>query len=559
MKPAKVRMEACQPAFHDPALPSTVSEKMASTDIEAAGESHLARQHSFVADNERDPLSGGNGQPNQSRKAPHQKAVQDLVDLLLRFLHTAALKQMRVETASIPQLPQLVTDERLAIAGANETNLEGTPVEPQTQGRRAGPQPQSFQNPAQDAAPHPTETSLSAGADWRNPRSYQAEIKTLSEVEIQAENRRRQAIRAKWRNDQYSYLEDPWKPLWKQEPGVKRGLFQWPCSDDERKDVQLDLVDGLNFAESNGRWVRAGIRAINCWISMIGLRLDKIAKKKLPMKSPLQTKTIEEETHSPLKLAKILIECIWVCNHSRNAAIGDVLLSCYRRQILRKPSSEANPSDAERMIQRHIRAVRIAIWLVSIVYKHDFPDLNESENVDLAWCMPISSAEVRLRRKERQIDINAGKDPFITVGDFNLHDLRNIGQLRIRWTKYWDKHLELKTTWKGNILKIYWFSPVLSRRLFNNGLCGGLSGAERNETTVEIWETVSLILSSGVEEEKKAKDQYETLEAPLVSMFLNGQRLAWQVTSAKASRSPCERTYPNVSSRKAFHPTLRLH
>ena len=457
---------------------------MASTSVEAAEDSHLAGQHLVAAENGRNPLSGGDGESDQSRKATPQQMTQNLADLFARSLHTA-LKQMLVGTTSMPQLPQLVADEELAVAGANETNLEGKPGDPQAQGRRADPQTPSFQDPAQAAAPHPVGTSLRDGADHRKPQSYQVEIETLSEVELQAENQRRQTIRAEWRDDQYSYLEDPWKPLWKQESEVTKGLFQWPCSDDERKNLQLDLVDGLNSAENNGRWVKAGIRAVACWISLIGLRLNHISKKKFPIKSPPQTETIEDETHSPLKQARILIECIWVCNDGRNAAIGDVLLSCYRRQILRQPALVVDPADVERMVQRHIRAVRIAIWLVSIVYKHDFPDLNESENIDSAWCMPISSAEVSLRRKGRQIDINAGKDPFITIGDFNLNDLRNIGQLRIQWTEYWDEHLELETTWMGNILKIYWFSPVLSRKLFNKSV--KFIPPLRSEADRDIW------------------------------------------------------------------------
>ncbi|KAL8966501.1 MAG: hypothetical protein Q9183_003346 [Haloplaca sp. 2 TL-2023] len=514
---------------------------MPSPDLEAAEDSHLVGQHHVAADNGQNPLADTDGVSDQSDKATLQQATRDLADLFAHSLHTA-LEQIRGGTTNIPLL---ATGEEPAVVGATDTHLKVTPRDPLVQEGQTDHQNTISQDTLAQADAHgapATQVALHDGEDHRELQSYRVEVKTSSEVEIQAENQRRQNIRNKWRAKERSYLEDSWQPLWRQETGVETGLFQWPCSDNERKDLQLDLVDGLCFAMGNMRWVKNGIRGMSCWISLIGIRLNGLCSQKgFPKKSPSQTDAIEHEMHSPLKQARILIECIWVCNNNRNAAIGDVLLSCYRRHVLRQPALIVNLADAKRVAQRHIRAVRIAIYLVSIVYRLNFPELNENEDLDAAWGMAISSAEVRLRRKVREIDTDAGKSPFIAVGDFNLRDLRNIGQLRIQWTSYWDEHLELQTTWAENILKLYWFHPLLSRNLFSksvhqifslrsfqglivtldpSGLCGGISGIERHETTVEIFETLSLILSSGVEE-TEAKVQYQTLEAPLVSILLS--------------------------------------
>ncbi|KAI4089102.1 MAG: hypothetical protein L6R37_008100 [Teloschistes peruensis] len=108
-----------------------------------------------------------------------------------------------------------------------------------------------------------------------SPAGYMRTVEQMTEAEINTEREDRKKIRSKWREDEeYGYLEDPWKVLWEQRP--QKGLHQWPCSHDERKAFQLEIIDALNSSPIHEKLVRRGIRAMSCWISLIGLRLNDL-------------------------------------------------------------------------------------------------------------------------------------------------------------------------------------------------------------------------------------------------------------------------------------------
>ncbi|KAL9583485.1 MAG: hypothetical protein Q9212_002679 [Teloschistes hypoglaucus] len=284
-------------------------------------------------------------------------------------------------------------------------------------------------------------------------------VTKMNDEEIAAENNSRQEIRATWRNGDIgdtTYIEDSWKSLWEKSPVAEKGLYQWPCSDAERQCLQLDLVDALHSATDDEDWPGRGLRVLSCWIK-----------------------------------------------------------SCYRRDVLTQPndSDKYGSGFSTSVPQDHVRAVRISIYIVSIVYKHEFPKVNQTEDLEKVWSTAISDTEIKMRPERPHVEVNSGKDPFVAVGDINLKDLQSIGQLRILWTPYWDEHFELQTLWTTNVLKLYWFTPPLSKYLIRNGLCGGLDEHDWSYVTDEIYSTISLILSSS-SKSLEARTQYEQLEAP---------------------------------------------
>ncbi|KAL8778872.1 MAG: hypothetical protein Q9194_001752 [Teloschistes cf. exilis] len=160
------------------------------------------------------------------------------------------------------------------------------------------------------------------------PSGYRQKVGQMTDAEIKAEKEDRKKIRGKWRLfEEYGYIEDPWKPLWEQRR--EKGLHRWPCSEDDRKAFQLAIIDALNSSPFHVKWIRRGIRAMSCWISLIGLRLNELNSIH---KTP-GPRLHGNETDSPIVLIKVLIECTWTCNRactiSRTATTGGVLESCY--------------------------------------------------------------------------------------------------------------------------------------------------------------------------------------------------------------------------------------
>ncbi|KAL8701830.1 MAG: hypothetical protein Q9201_004690 [Fulgogasparrea decipioides] len=489
--------------------------------------------------NETDNLvcTEGNEHEAPQQRRPSNRSFRNLLHRATRRVAQRVARPFRnvarTESSDVnnqTELAPIESGEESAVVGAHEsthpTRLEAgrnstEPVESTPLGDES-PEVHEPQNPVQQLEETTPENS-----------GYKRMVKTMTEDEVKAENERRKEIRGLWRQGEDPDLEDPWKTLWKEQPNYGRGLFEWPCDDEKRKSLQVELIDALSSAPFDRDFPRRGIRSISCWISLIGLRLNDLY---LEYDMP-DLERQENETDSAVTQAEILIECIWACNKSRRATIGDVLEACYQRQVLQQPrfddSSKARYWEA--VLCYHIRAVRISIFLVNIMYKHDFPKLDKSEDLNSAWSMLISTAEFKMRPKPPHVEIDAGKHPFLAVGDLNIKDLDAIGQLRIQWTPYWDEHLKLETTWTKNILKLYWFNPSLSRYLHDksvssmshnsrfrdvltqmitfSGLCEKSGDHKWLDRTTEIRSTMSLLLSSS-SKSADARLQYEELEAP---------------------------------------------
>ena len=291
-------------------------------------------------------------------------------------------------------------------------------------------------------------------------------VQVWSESEIIAEDERRRAVRQDWRTiEDHPFLEDCWEHLWQPKPGVDRGLFQWSCPDDRRRSLQLSLADALNANDSIvvvNLYMRRDFRAIAPWISLIGLRLNELYRT-----------VYQGAGISPMTQIEILVECIWCCNsfrtklgdkqNNQSPRIGDVLSACYRRRILVEPTG--NPVLDGIILREHYQHVRTALYLVNMLYKHKVPTYHRSESLDGTWETSLSTAEAAMRENVIVSELEASKDSFFRVDDFNVKDLQSLGHLQIQWTSYWDEHLKLETSSTANILKVYWFQPSLAQFL----------------------------------------------------------------------------------------------
>lgn len=291
-------------------------------------------------------------------------------------------------------------------------------------------------------------------------------INVMSDVEIEVENNSRRSVCDQWRSDEKAiHLEDCWKYIWEPKPGVDRGLFQWSCPEEKRKALQLDLIDALNGQSDDltvALYMRKDFRSIATWVSLVGLRLNEIYRSFYG--SPQITPAIQIE---------ILIECLWACNQFRpvlgvrqdlqGPTVGDVLSSCYKRRVLEHPSP--NQLLGSLMLRQHYQYIYTAVYLINILYAHRLPQFEKTQRLSETWNMLLSRVEASLRQAPDNSELDEGKDAFFSIDDFNLKDLQYIGNLQIRWTCYWDEHLQLETSSTGNILKIYWFQPSLARYL----------------------------------------------------------------------------------------------
>ena len=287
-----------------------------------------------------------------------------------------------------------------------------------------------------------------------------------SETDISSDDERRRAGRQEWRTSEDNLcLEDCWKHLWQPKPGVDKGLFQWSCSDARRQELQLSLADALNANSSIivvGLYMRRDFRAIAPWISQMGLRLNELYR------------TIYQGAGiSPMTQIEILIECIWCCNsfrtelgvkrNNQSPRIGDVLSACYRRRILKAPTK--NPLMDSIILREHYQHVRTAIYLVTLLYKHQLPTIHRSEDLKATWETSLSAAEATMREYPKYSGTEGGQDSFFRVDDFNIRDLQSLGHLQLQWTSYWDEHLKLETSSTANVIKVYWFQPSLAQFL----------------------------------------------------------------------------------------------
>ena len=294
-------------------------------------------------------------------------------------------------------------------------------------------------------------------------------VQVMSDEDIAFESKDRQSLFQT--PELLEHLEDSWKHLWKPQPTVARGLFQWPCSDEKRHGLQLRLAAALGGRMVGGdtlffgNYLQQDFGLLGCWIAMIGLRLDRLYQWLDQIYMPAVP---------PFTQIEILIECIWRCNSYTSMSrpepgptIWEVLEACYKRKVVAQP----NPDTPEGVdtIRKHSRSIRNAIYLVSTLHKHKFP-FSESTDI-IHWAqgldMQLPVLEKLMRDDVRYGDENLEKvkDPFFRIDDFNLKDLQNIGHLKLQWTSYWDEHLQLETSSNVNILKIYWFQPRLASSL----------------------------------------------------------------------------------------------
>ncbi|KAL8855399.1 MAG: hypothetical protein Q9178_007955 [Gyalolechia marmorata] len=319
------------------------------------------------------------------------------------------------------------------------------------------------------------------------------EVMTMDEIEEQ--NGQRRKDREKWRgSESWAYLEDPWK-------FVRRGNEPLFTADEQRKGLQLELMDALFSRPSDpdlDLYLDRGLPAIICWVGLIGLRLSKFA-------------THHEEA---VTLTRVLIECVWTCNLSPSAKVGDVLESCYRRRIFKNPYRNGALDDISSInLRTYIGSVRISIYLLNILYNHTAPRFNGTEDLNEALSMQVSQAEENMRIKKPEAEPDVGKGPFYNVSDFSLEHLQNLGELQIQWTPYWDEHLELETKGRAITLKLYWFSPCLARYFRVVGLYDGFERDHSMDRVEEIYRTLDLVLNPNGDS-VKSKKQYGKLKAP---------------------------------------------
>ena len=400
---------------------------------------------------------------------------QLIADRLLQSIKSLVRSELRDSENLHHLLPQLSAGEQ-SVAGAKEITAEtrslyGEERNSQDKGdykeSNSGCQP-LLDPPFQPELQHKHQENLAQQADQNvQPRSdYKQKVRVMSIEEIKAEDGRRSALRERWRvGEELAKLEDPWKNLWRADKDNSEPLFRG-CSNEERIRLEAELIDALYFTPCEHRFdliPSRGLRALSCWVSFIGLRLSDLLSE-APY-SPTDSPETGGENSAAFLQVQVLVECIWACNTSSSARVGDVLGSCYRRRVFRQPGFDSVPesNSAAFSLRIQFHTVRVAIYLINLLFKHKEPFPDRSEDLKKTWSMAIPAVEVAMRDNRRQrVVVDAGMEPFLTASDLNLKDLQTFGRLQIQWTGYWDEHLELETKRSVNIFKLYWFSPDLS-------------------------------------------------------------------------------------------------
>ncbi|KAL8802672.1 MAG: hypothetical protein Q9200_006505 [Gallowayella weberi] len=496
---------------------------MDQVDLEAATEM-MALNTRMNAEQERDVRPGVPPTLNQlpafdpRHNARLYQMVQGIVEEFFQALPRILRQQLKEDESRSGLLDEKPAEES-TVTGAKEITAQSTlaNLEESTSGDRNGPRASdqaknypSVDNTAdnfdQDACSKDKvqRDSLQGGSQVERPNTglgYKQRVVTSTQAEIDEENEQRRAGRKKWRgSEDCAYLEDPWKNLRKDN---KQLFHEW--TNEQRRRLQLNLIDALLSAPTTPKehnlekFFNRGLSAISCWIGLIGLRLGK-----LPFKYT-----------SAFKQIQVLIECIWVCNSSGSATVSDVLVSCYRRRILDHPYFDETIDIPRRLpvLRGHVKGVRMAIYLLNVLYKHETPMVDWNEDLKSAWAMPLAELELRMRPKQQVVDNDLGRGSFFTVNDFNLRDLQRIGRLEVQWTAYWDEHLEIQTNGPSAILKLYWFSPMLSEYFQITNLCSGTDGIGLGAIAEEAFRTLDMVLNRNAKR-KKLRGRYEKLSAP---------------------------------------------
>lgn len=298
------------------------------------------------------------------------------------------------------------------------------------------------------------------------PHGPKKKIRIMNDAEIQSENQIRRSARTKWKVKEGSeHLLDSWKVLWQHSPKSTQGLFEWPCEDTKRQDLQLNLIDALTSGQPEDyidRTVRKDFRAIACWVGLIGIRLHDVYRPAPILNTGIVPNSINPI--SPITQIEVLIECLWACNMCKNATVGKVLEMCYKRKVFMQSSFEDPPYyvGSRMILLVHIQAIRVALYMVNLLFKHNVPKVTIDEDVDEIWKTRLSQVELRMRQNPRTPRSDRWEGEFFSINDFNLRDLQRLGQLQIMWTCHWDEHLQLQIKDESHILLLYWFQPGLS-------------------------------------------------------------------------------------------------
>ncbi|KAL9019498.1 MAG: hypothetical protein Q9185_003198 [Variospora sp. 1 TL-2023] len=417
--------------------------------------------------------------------------------------------------------------EKAAVAGSNEP-ISGSQARSENKGPSGGLEVVS---PSTVGLSNPTvmSSSLKVDGNAQSPsrpccgrwsacaHGPEIQVEVLSDSTIFDTDQGRKAVRKKWQIDRsMEQFLDPWKSLWYPQQGSRAGLCAWECDDTRRQQLQLSLVDALATGRPEPFFdeiMCRDSRAITCWLSLIGIRLNDIYESSEDDNYVVRHPYLN--TISPMDQIEVLIECIWTCNACSNAEVGKVLEKCYRRKILTQPSFQGI-SDLKRprqILGNHVCAVRVALYLVGLLFKHDLPIPHPHEDPDKVWTMPVNEVEEHMRQSVRAYNLDGRTDYFFRIDDLTLKDLQGIGCLHIHWTSHWDEHLKLETGDDENKLYIYWFHPGLFRYFPATGLCGRIENSELVDRSQEIVRTLAFLFSSG-DGAAVSRQSYERLGAP---------------------------------------------
>ncbi|KAL8830808.1 MAG: hypothetical protein Q9170_005563 [Blastenia crenularia] len=342
-------------------------------------------------------------------------------------------------------------------------------------------------------------------------------VKIFTEQELEAENNLRMAKRQTLSVQcESEHLLDSWKALWQHKKGIEQGLFLWTCEDTVRRGLQLRLIDALITGQPfdyTKTFMRNDYRSIACWVSLIGLRLHDWYSRVESCPAGVIDKSINPI--SPMTQIEVLIECLWACNLCKNAQVGKVLETCYKRQILVQPDFVDSPfyTSSRFTLLIHVHSIRVALYLVNLLFKHDIPFIKLGDDLDAIWTTRLSEIEVKMRLGVGTSDLDFGHEPFFRIDDFNLRDLQRRGRLQVNWTSNWDEHLRLQIKDETPILYLYWFQPGFSVYFTETGLSGELEESDRSDRALEIFRTFRLIFASNTTHQESHK-VYRNLAAP---------------------------------------------
>ncbi|KAL8951636.1 MAG: hypothetical protein Q9222_002397 [Ikaeria aurantiellina] len=444
------------------------------------------------------PRGRGQASPDQLHKITEKliEGMRGYLDLV--FQRILSDLDQSVELSSLPSVREP------AVAGANEISTERPELGHDNR-------PDSDQTPMLTNSPSPHAAMLGAGESvdsgangtvGRNARHhsdnvdpqqqnqtatiapvFERTVEVMSDIQIQEQNKDRRSNRRIWKGEEnLEYLEDPWKELWaKDRHDADRPFFQ--CSDEGRKNIQLELVDALMFAPIEKKidlLCQRDFRLVSCWISLIGLRLSDLYG---PVLRNLETAQLSDAMCPALKQ----IRCPEL---DRTEDLSEAWL---------KPISQA-----EEEMRQDDRDIEFALGKEPFLAVRDLnvKDLQTIGRLRIEW---TSHWDEHLKLR--------------TEGPANV------------LTLYWfspslaDLFLEM---W---VLLFPTFSKKtahLINRASHSGLCGRAQEHDIEQRAHEIYDTNELLFVSGVDK-KRAKKRHDSLKAPTwLSLLAHPELKTWK-------------------------------